>query len=72
MGFKGEMFYNCCIGIKTILSPKELLNELLVIEKQGGRIRKIQQGYFSRTIDVDILFYENQIINFKELIKEGL
>ena len=67
VGFKGEMFYNCCIGIKTILSPKELLNELLVIEKQGGRIRKIQQGYFSRTIDVDILFYENQIINFKEL-----
>ena len=67
IGFKGNMFYNCCIGLKTILSPKELLNELLVIEKEGGRIRKIHKGYFSRTIDIDILFYENQIINYKEL-----
>ena len=67
IGFKGDMFYNCCIGLKTILSPKELLNELLIIEKEGGRIRINKVGYFSRSIDLDILFYEDQIINTKDL-----
>ena len=66
-GFEGDMFYNCCIGLKTILSPVELLNEILHIEKEGGRIRKIEEGYLSRTIDIDILFYENQTINSDEL-----
>ena len=66
-GFEGDMFYNCCIGLKTILSPIELLNEILLIEKEGGRIRKIEEGYLSRTIDIDILFYENQTINSDEL-----
>ena len=63
IGFKGDMFYNCCIGLRTILSPKELLNELLIIEKDGGRTRINKVGYFSRTIDLDILLYEDQIIN---------
>lgn len=67
IGFKGDMFYNCCIGLKTILSPKELLNELLIIEKEGGRIRINKVGYFSRSIDLDILLYEDQIINTKDL-----
>ena len=66
-GFEGDMFYNCCIGLKTILSPIELLNEILLIEKEGGRIRKIEEGYLSRTIDIDILFYENKTINSDEL-----
>ena len=66
-GFEGDMFYNCCIGLKTILSPVELLNEILLIEKEGGRIRKMEEGYLSRTIDIDILFYENQTINSDEL-----
>ena len=67
IGFKGDMFYNCCIGLKTILSPKELLNELLIIEKEGGRIRINNVGYFSRSIDLDVLLYEDQIINTKDL-----
>ena len=66
-GFEGDMFYNCCIGLKTILSPVELLNEILLIEKEGGRIRKMEEGYLSRTIDIDILFYENKTINSDEL-----
>ena len=66
-GFEGDMFYNCCIGLKTILSPIELLNEILLIEKEGGRIRKMEEGYLSRTIDIDILFYENKTINSDEL-----
>ena len=66
-GFEGDMFYNCCIGLKTILSPVELLNQILHIEIEGGRIRKIEEGYLSRTIDIDILFYENQTINSDEL-----
>ena len=39
-GFEGDMFYNCCIGLKTILSPVELLNEILHIEKEGVELEK--------------------------------
>ena len=60
-------YINVIIKIKTILSPIELLNEILLIEKEGGRIRKMEEGYLSRTIDIDILFYENQTINSDEL-----
>lgn len=67
VGFDGDMFYNCCISIKTKLNPKSLLDELLKIEIKGGRSRDNKEGYKSRTIDLDILFYENQIINSEGL-----
>ena len=67
IGFKGDLFFNCCIGVQTILKPNELLKKILKIEVKGGRIRKKSKSYESRTIDIDILFYENQIIDFKNL-----
>ena len=67
IGFKGDLFFNCCIGVQTILKPNELLKKILKIEEKGGRIRKKSKSYESRTIDIDILFYENQIIDFKNL-----
>lgn len=54
-------FLNQAIEIETSLSPKELLNTLLLIEKKLGRIR--QEKYGPRIIDIDILLYENNIIN---------
>jgi len=67
VGFSGDLFYNCCIGVQTILNPNDLLKNLLIIEEKGGRIRKNTKSYSSRTIDIDILFYENQTIISKNL-----
>ena len=67
LGFVGEDFYNCCIAVNTDLSPIELLKNLIKIEKDGGRLKTKVAAYESRTIDIDILFYENQIINIPDL-----
>ena len=45
VGFDGDMFYNCCIGVETILKPQDLLNILLIIEKKAGRIRKKDKNF---------------------------
>lgn len=67
-GFESEDFYNICIGIDTELQPQELLDCLLQIEKTMGRIRTQTVGYAARTIDLDILFYEDAIIDEPDLI----
>jgi len=67
IGFTGDLFYNCCIGVQTILKPNELLKKILKIEEEGGRIRNKSKSYSSRTIDIDILFYEDQTIIRKNL-----
>ena len=56
-------FVNAVVEIKTKLSPTELLLECRRIEAQLGR-KPAQSGvYEDRTIDIDILFYGNEIIN---------
>ena len=67
-GFNGPDFLNACIGIDTELPPLQVLNNLLKIEKQLGRIRSLEGNYKSRNIDLDLLFYENQIIEVEGLI----
>lgn len=56
-------FVNAIIQISTTFSPEELLRECQRIENQLGRKREQNSGYSDRTIDIDILFYENKIIN---------
>ncbi len=56
-------FVNAVIEIKTKYSPKELLEVCQRIEKQLGRERKASNNYEDRTIDIDILFYNKDIIN---------
>ncbi len=60
-------FLNQVISIETELSPISLINCLLEIELSLGRIRNISRTPTSRTIDIDILFYDNLIINQPEL-----
>ncbi|MFP2996759.1 2-amino-4-hydroxy-6-hydroxymethyldihydropteridine diphosphokinase [Spongiivirga sp. MCCC 1A20706] len=67
-GFKGAPFLNAALRVKTDLSPSRLLEKLLTIEKRLGRVRSNETGYSSRTIDLDILFYEDEIIN-EQLLK---
>ena len=62
-GFKGDDFFNCCICIVTNLNPNFLLDKILEIELIEGRIRSSSNGYESRLIDIDILLYEDRVIN---------
>jgi 2-amino-4-hydroxy-6-hydroxymethyldihydropteridine diphosphokinase len=53
-------FTNQVILVETILSPRVILTEIQAIEKALGRERKITWG--PRTLDLDILFIDQQII----------
>lgn len=61
-----DKFINGAMYIKTILSPQELLLFLQEIEKNNGRERNIHWG--PRTLDLDILLYEDNIITDDNLI----
>ncbi len=61
-------FVNAVVEIKTTLSPRHLLEECQRIEHQLGRKRSDGKGYSDRTIDIDILFYNKDIINEEDLI----
>ncbi len=58
-------FLNQVIELKTSLKPKDLLSAVLSIEAGLGRKRVEKWG--SRIIDIDILLYEDQIVNEPEL-----
>ena len=58
-------FYNQVLKIETLLEAGELLNLILSIEKQLGRERNPAKGYEPRTIDIDILFFNGQVIEDK-------
>lgn len=61
-----DSFLNMCIRIETILSPTELLQRLLGIELELGRKRIIRWG--PRTIDLDILIYDDVNIEEDDLV----
>ena len=69
-GFDAEIYFlNQSIAIESILSPHDLLNELLAIEAELGRKRKENHvGYESRPIDLDIIYYDDIINNDEDLI----
>lgn len=67
-GFQHEQnFYNRVVEINTLLKPQELLTKIHTIENDLGRERGIRQ-YSARTVDIDILFYDNMILNEPNLI----
>lgn len=59
-------FLNMCVEIETILSPYELLDLCQEIENKLDRVRVIRWG--PRTIDVDILFYDDVISTDEKLL----
>jgi 2-amino-4-hydroxy-6-hydroxymethyldihydropteridine diphosphokinase len=60
-----EAFLNQVLQIQTSLSPNELLTTILQIEETLGRTRTAKYG--PRTIDIDILFYNDSIIEWNGL-----
>lgn len=55
-------FVNAVLEVKTSLSPQKLLEECQRIESQLGRKRS-ENGYIDRSMDIDILFYNKDILN---------
>jgi len=62
-----DSFYNQAVLLHSSIAPNELLQKCQAIELQLGRDREKEQKWSSRTIDIDILIYGNQIINTPNL-----
>jgi len=60
-----DSYLNQVISVQTDRTPNELLKDIHSIEKELGRIRNVHYG--ARTIDIDILYYGERIINAKRL-----
>ncbi|MGE0560848.1 MAG: 2-amino-4-hydroxy-6-hydroxymethyldihydropteridine diphosphokinase [Flavobacteriales bacterium] len=60
-------FFNKVIQIETNLSVQDCLKKVLEIEQQLGRVRT-KQKWTERVIDIDILFYDDVVINQEELV----
>ena len=59
-------FYNQILMLKTSLNPFEVLEQTQSIEDELGRQRI--QHWGARTLDIDLIFYDNQCINTDKLI----
>lgn len=66
-GFESDAFYNCALLLHSNLSAQKILNQVLKVEKQLGRIRLNQEGYQSRIIDIDLIVFDNEIIESEKL-----
>lgn len=58
-------FYNGVLEVETYLEPEVLLDELHFIENDCGRVRTIHWG--PRTLDLDIILYDDEVLNSKDL-----
>ncbi len=67
LGFESDDFLNCCLVLESYLEPQNVLDNLLEIETTLGRTRTKVNTYEARTIDLDIVFVEDSIIDTKTL-----
>ena len=65
-GVEQDDFLNACLCLKTYLSPEELLRRLHEIEQDAHRERIVRWG--PRTLDLDILLYDDLILETEDLI----
>ncbi len=61
LGFEGNPFYNTCISVQTKLPPEQVMHKLLEVEVKLGRIRS--ETYSNRTLDLDLLMYDDHILD---------
>ena len=60
-----EDFFNSIIVLKTSMQPKEFLAYLMRLEKKFGRKRSFANA--PRTLDLDIIFFDNRVIKTEKL-----
>ncbi len=62
----GHPYYNCCVVIRTGLSPLALMDLALEVEREMGRNRE-EGGYADRIIDIDLLLYGDTVMDHPRL-----
>lgn len=67
-GFDSGDFLNICVELETTLAPGKLLDTLLKIEEQLGRKRSSSKEYKARRIDLDILYYDSEVLTTDSLV----
>jgi 2-amino-4-hydroxy-6-hydroxymethyldihydropteridine diphosphokinase len=65
-GFESDLFWNQALIISTSLNPYELLIQTQAIEAEMGRI-KTSAAYEARKMDIDLLFYDELLIEIPDL-----
>lgn len=60
-------YLNLAVAVHTTFNPHEVLNRTLQIEDELGRVRKEHWG--ARLIDIDIIFYDDLIVNDGEVLQ---
>ena len=68
IGFDGNHFLNSCILVHSAKNPRETLDILQQIETLMGRKPKTGDAYENRIIDLDILLFDDQILNENQLV----
>lgn len=66
-GFEGDVFYNCAITIHSHKSAQKILSKIIQLEKKLGRIRTNSEQYEARSIDIDIISFNDEIIETENL-----
>lgn len=64
-GVEQDVFLNGALKLRTLLTPEELLDRLHELEQEANRERLIHWG--PRTLDLDILLYDNLVMESDEL-----
>lgn len=68
-GFESnDEFYNQVLVVETEFSAHDTLLRCQAIENKCGRVRHENTGYESRTIDIDILYFNNDIVDTDNLV----
>lgn len=67
VGFEGGDFLNVCVLLETQQTPNGVLDQIHELERQMGRERDPLKGYISRTIDVDLIYFNDAIIETDQL-----
>jgi 2-amino-4-hydroxy-6-hydroxymethyldihydropteridine diphosphokinase len=62
-----QNYYNCCLLIHTSIPPLELLDLALEVEIDMGRMRE-GAGYADRVIDIDLILYDDLVVNHPRLV----
>ncbi len=60
-------FINCVIAVATALPPRALLDRALTVERALGRDRTREQRWGPRTVDIDLLAYDDLVLSEPDL-----
>lgn len=66
-GFDSEPFYNAAVVVHSCKDASLILNEILQLELDLGRVRSSSDGYQPRIIDIDLISFDEQIIATEKL-----